>query len=64
MCLLFSIIAILLGDFKYLMAYLEVSPRSSLPACKGQAALTEKLRELSGEDLEKVSLFIGWITKA
>ena len=28
-----------------------------------RVALTEKLRELSDEDLEKVSTFIGWIQK-
>ena len=51
-----------------IMAYFEVSPAEFFAGLPGtntlRAALTEKLRELSDEDLEKVSLFIGWITKA
>lgn len=51
-----------------IMAYFEVSPAEFFAGLQGtntlRAALTEKLRELSDEDLEKVSLFIGWITKA
>ena len=51
-----------------IMAYFEVSPAEFFSGLQGtntlRAALTEKLRELSDEDLEKVSLFIGWITKA
>ena len=50
-----------------IMAYFEVSPAEFFAGLQGtntlRAALTEKLRELSDEDLEKVSLFIGWITK-
>ena len=51
-----------------IMVYFEVRPAEFFPGLQGtntlRAALTEKLRELSDEDLEKVSLFIGWITKA
>lgn len=50
-----------------IMAYFEVSPSEFFSGLEGKntlrTALEEKLRELSDEDLEKVSLFIGWITK-
>ncbi len=50
-----------------IMAYFEVSPSEFFSGLQGKntlrTALEEKLRELSDEDLEKVSLFIGWITK-
>ena len=50
-----------------LMAYFEVTPSEFFSGLQGEdtlrAALGEKLRELSDADLEKVSLFIGWITK-
>lgn len=49
-----------------IMAYFEVSPSEFFEGLNGKgtlrAALSEKLRELDDEDLEKVSLFIGWIT--
>ena len=51
-----------------IMAYFEVSPSEFFSGLSGKntlrMALGEKLRELSDADLEKVSLFIGWITKA
>ena len=43
-----------------IMAYFEVSPAEFFAGLQG----TNTLRALSDEDLEKVSLFIGWITKA
>ena len=50
-----------------IMVYFEVSPAEFFSGLQGEdtlrAALGEKLRELSDADLEKVSLFIGWITK-
>lgn len=50
-----------------IMAYFEVSPSEFFSGLQGKntlrTALEEKLRELSDDDLEKVSLFIGWITK-
>lgn len=50
-----------------IMAYFEVSPSEFFSGLEGKntlrTALEERLRELSDEDLEKVSLFIGWITK-
>ena len=50
-----------------IMAYFEVSPSEFFSGLEGnntlRAALVERLRELSDEDLEKVSLFIEWITK-
>ena len=50
-----------------IMAYFEVSPSEFFSGLEGKntlrTALEEKLRELSDEDLEKVSLFIGWITR-
>ena len=50
-----------------IMAYFEVSPSEFFSGLQGKntlrAALGEKLRELSDADLEKVSLFIEWITK-
>ena len=51
-----------------IMAYFKVSPSEFFSGLSGKntlrTALGEKLRELSDADLEKVSLFIGWITKA
>ena len=50
-----------------LMVYFEVSPAEFFSSLQGKdtlrTALVEKLRELSDTDLEKVSLFIEWITK-
>ena len=50
-----------------IMAYFEISPSEFFSGLQGKntlrTTLEEKLRELSDEDLEKVSLFIGWITK-
>ena len=50
-----------------IMAYFEVSPSEFFSGLSGKntlrTALGEKLRELSDADLEKVSLFIEWITK-
>lgn len=49
-----------------IMAYFEVSPPEFFSGLQGKntlrTALGEKLRELSDADLEKVSLFIEWIT--
>jgi len=51
-----------------IMAYFEVSPPEFFSGLQGKntllTALEEKLRRLSNEDLEKVSLFVDWITKA
>lgn len=50
-----------------IMTYFEVSPPEFFSGLKEKnslrAALEEKLQQLSNEDLEKVSLFIGWITE-
>ena len=50
-----------------IIAYFEISPVEFFSGLQGKGtlrtALGEKLRELSDEDLEKVSLFIEWITK-
>ena len=50
------------------MAYFEVSPPEFFSGLKEKstlrAALEEKLQQLSNEDLEKVSLFISWITES
>ena len=50
-----------------ILAYFEVSPSEFFSGLEGnntlRAALVERLREISDEDLEKVSLFIEWITK-
>ena len=50
-----------------IMAYFEVSPSEFFVGLEGNNALrakiSEGLRELSDEDLEKVSLFIQWITE-
>lgn len=50
-----------------IMVYFEISPSDFFSGLQGKntmrAALGEKLRELSDEDLEKVSLFIQWITR-
>lgn len=49
-----------------IMAYFEVSPTEFFVGLEGRNSLrvsiSEKLRELSDEDLKKVSLFIEWIT--
>lgn len=49
-----------------IMAYFEISPTDFFNGLTGKntlrTELSEKLRELSDEDLEKVSLFIGWVT--
>lgn len=51
-----------------IMAYFEVSPPEFFSGLKEKntlrAALEEKLQQLSNEDLEKVSLFISWITES
>ena len=50
-----------------IMAYFEVSPSEFFSGLSGKntlrVTLGEKLRELSDGDLEKVSLFIEWITE-
>ena len=50
-----------------IMVYFEISPSEFFSGLQGKntlrVALGEKLRELSDEDLEKVSLFIQWIAK-
>ncbi len=50
-----------------IMAYFEISPSEFFSGLQGKntlrAELEEKLRELSDADLEKVSLFIEWITE-
>lgn len=50
-----------------IMIYFEVSPSEFFSGLQGKntlrMALGEKLRELSDADLEKVSLFIEWITE-
>ena len=50
-----------------IMAYFEVSPSEFFSGLQEKntlrAALGKKLRELSDADLEKVSLFIEWITE-
>lgn len=50
-----------------IIAYFEVSPSEFFAGLEDSGsprfALTERLRELSDEDLEKVSQFIDWITK-
>lgn len=50
-----------------IISYLEVSPSEFFAGLEDRStprfALTEKLRELSDDDLEKVSQFIDWITK-
>ena len=50
-----------------IIAYFEISPAEFFTGLEDKTslrvALTEKLRELSDEDLEKVSTFIGWIKK-
>lgn len=50
-----------------IMAYFEISLSEFFSGLQGKntlrAALGEKLRELSDADLEKVSLFIEWITE-
>lgn len=49
-----------------IMAYFDVSPTEFFVGLEGKNTLrvevNEKLRELSDEDLKKVSLFIEWIT--
>lgn len=50
-----------------IMAYFEISPAEFFVGLEGRNTLRvgiyEKMRELSDEDLKKVSLFIEWITK-
>ena len=50
-----------------IMAYFEISPSEFFSGLEVKntlrAALGEKLRELSDADLEKVSLFVEWITE-
>lgn len=50
-----------------IMTYFEISPYEFFSGLQGKntlrAVLEEKLRELSDADLEKVSLFIEWITE-
>lgn len=50
-----------------IMVYFEISPSEFFSGLQGKntlrVALGEKLRGLSDEDLEKVSLFLQWITK-
>ena len=50
-----------------IMVYFEVSPSEFFSGLQGKnslrAVLGEKLRELSDVDLEKVSLFVEWITE-
>ena len=50
-----------------IMVYFEISPSEFFSGLQGKntlrATLEEKLRELSDTDLEKVSLFIEWITE-
>lgn len=50
-----------------IITYFEISPAEFFAGLEDKTslrvALTEKLRELSDEDLEKVSTFIGWIQK-
>ena len=50
-----------------IMVYFEISPSEFFSGLQGKntlrVALGEKLRRLSDEDLEKVSLFLQWITK-
>ena len=50
-----------------IITYFEISPAEFFAGLEDKTslrvALTEKLRELSDEDLEKVSTSIGWIQK-
>lgn len=50
-----------------IMAYFEISPSEFFSGLEvkntSRAALGEKLRELSDTDIEKVSLFVEWITE-
>lgn len=50
-----------------IMTYFDVTPSEFFVGLQGKdtlrTRLEEKLRELSDEDLEKVSLFIQWITE-
>ncbi len=50
-----------------IMVYFEVSPPEFFSGLNEESSLrgmlSKKLRKLSDEDLEKVSLFIDWITK-
>lgn len=50
-----------------IISYFELSPSEFFAGLEADSsprfALMEKLRELSDEDLEKVSQFIDWITK-
>ncbi len=50
-----------------IISYFEVSPSEFFAGLEDDSSLrftlTEKLRELSDEDLEKVSQFIDWITR-
>ncbi len=50
-----------------IMVYFEVSPPEFFAGLNEESSLqgmlSKKLRKLSDEDLEKVSLFIDWITK-
>lgn len=50
-----------------IISYFDISPAEFFAGLENKASLrvvlTEKLRELSDEDLEKVSTFIGWIQK-
>lgn len=50
-----------------IMVYFDVTPSEFFAGLQGKntvrAKLGETLRELSDEDLEKVSLFIQWITE-
>lgn len=50
-----------------IMVYFEISPSDFFSGLQGKntlrVALGEKLRVLSDEELEKVSLFLQWITK-
>lgn len=49
-----------------IIAYFEITPAEFFASLEGKrtlrVTLSEKLRELTDEDLEKVSLFIEWIT--
>lgn len=50
-----------------IISYFEISPPEFFAGLEDKKSLrwviNEKLRELDDEDLEKVSLFIGWIQK-
>lgn len=50
-----------------IILYFEMTPSEFFSGlgsdCRARAGLYEKLRNLSDEDIEKVSLFISWIQK-